>query len=60
MGILSGDAIGRWLLASCELHGVPVKVTDVRIVDQVRILLGGGTGGPGRSARLAGSPDPRL
>ena len=49
-----GDAVGRltdqglvdWVTKSCVAQGVPVKVTDVRVVDRVRTLLTGLRGHP--------------
>lgn len=36
---LTPEALAEWVIASCQAQGVPVKVTDPRTVDQVRVLL---------------------
>lgn len=59
MGILTGDALVSWVTSSCLAQGVPVKVTDGRVVDRIRILLTGESGASRRSASLAGAPDAR-
>ncbi len=33
------DLIEQWVTRSCEQQGVPVKITDVRVIEQVRVLL---------------------
>ena len=44
---MSADQLARWVEASCVLQGVPVKVTDARVVRQVATLLGAGSESPG-------------
>ncbi len=41
VGGLSASEVAAWVAASCEAQGVPVKVTDVGIVRNVCVLLGG-------------------
>ena len=36
----SGFDVAAWVAASCEAQGVPVKVTDVRVVARVAVLFG--------------------
>jgi hypothetical protein len=45
---LTGDELAAFVEASCRRQGVPVKVDDVRVVDQVVTLLRGGPPGCGR------------
>ena len=59
MGLLSGEALASWVLQSCVAQGVPVKVTDARVIDRVRTLLGGKPDGPGRGASTVGSTGAR-
>lgn len=33
--------VREWVERSCALQGVPVFITDVVVVDRVRVLLGG-------------------
>ena len=47
MGLLSAEQLAAWVTASCQAQGVPVKVSDRRAVEQVRVLL---TGQAGRTA----------
>lgn len=47
MGSLSPEALSAWVEASCRRQGVPVKVSEARTVEQVRVLL---TGQAGRTA----------
>lgn len=60
MGPLSGEALATWVAASCAAQGLPVKVTDARVVERVRLLLGGEPDGAGRSADDAGPTGCRL
>ena len=59
MVVLTGDALISWVTASCLAQGVPVKVTDGRVIDRIRTLLSGGSAEPERSASPAGSADVR-
>ena len=47
MGSLTAEAVAAWVTASCQAQGVPVKVSEARTVEQVRVLL---TGHAGRTA----------
>lgn len=47
MGRLSDEQLAAWVIASCQAQGVPVKVTEARVVEHVRALL---TGQAGRTA----------
>lgn len=47
MGRLSEQQIAAWVTASCQAQGVPVRVSEARTVEQVRVLL---TGQAGRTA----------
>ena len=47
MGSLTAEAVAAWVTASCQAQGVPVKVSEARTVEQVRVLL---TGQAGRTA----------
>lgn len=51
MARLTSEELAAWVAASCERHGVPVKVTDAAVVDQVAVLL---TGQPARHAKRGG------
>ena len=57
--LLTGDALVDWVTQSCLAQGIPVKVTDGRVVDRVRTLLGGKPGGPGRGVSTVGDPGVR-
>jgi len=59
VGILTGDALVDWVTRSCLAQGIPVKVTDGRVLDRVRTLLGGKPGGPERGASTVGAPGAR-
>ena len=59
VGILTGDALVDWVTRSCLAQGIPVKVTDGRVIDRVRTLLGGKPGAPGRGASTSGDPGAR-
>lgn len=48
VGVLVGAALLDWVTRSCLAQGVPVKVTDTRVLAKVRDLLGAGTAGHGR------------
>lgn len=37
---LAGDALAAWVAASCERHGVPLKVSDPTALANVVVLLG--------------------
>jgi hypothetical protein len=47
VGSLSDEQLAAWVAASCHAQGVPVKVSEARVVEQVRVLL---TGQAGRTA----------
>jgi len=59
VGLLTGDALVDWVTRSCLAQGVPVKVTDGRVIDRVRTLLGGKLGGPRRGGSTVGAPGVR-
>lgn len=44
MGRLSPERVAAWVLASCQAQGVPLKVTDRTVVEQVSSLFGGASG----------------
>lgn len=47
MGRLSNEKLALWVAASCSASGVPVKITDTRVLAQVAVLLTGrGPGSP--------------
>lgn len=48
-----------WVTQSCVAQGVPVKVTDVGIINRVGALLGRGDGASGRGVSTGGRPGPR-
>lgn len=59
MGRLTPEALAAWVAASCERQGLPVKVTDTRVVGQVASLLSEGRARPGRQAqRRQAAPPP--
>lgn len=44
----------EWVRSSCEHQGVPVKVTDAKVIDKVAALLGeGGVPGSGEAGAQA-------
>lgn len=45
---LTPEELAEFVERSCEASGVPVKVTDARVIDDVAALLAAGTGGDGR------------
>ena len=45
---LSADDLARFVEESCRRQGVPVRIDDVRVVDQVVTLLRSGPPGCGR------------
>jgi hypothetical protein len=47
VGRLSDEQLAAWVAASCQAQGLPVKVSEARVVEQVRVLL---TGQAGRTA----------
>ena len=51
MAGLSGAELVEWVAASCARHGVPVKMTDARIVSVVAVLLSGGASRPNGAKR---------
>jgi hypothetical protein len=59
MGV-SAEDVAAWLAASCAEQGVPVLVTDPRVLADVAALLSAAPGLPGRGARsvrLSDAPD---
>ena len=59
VGLLTGDALIGWVTQSCLAQGLPVKVTDGRVIDRVRVLLGGKSEGPGRGGSTVGVSESR-
>lgn len=47
MGSVTAEEVAGWVERSCRAQGVPVKVSEPRTVEQVRVLL---TGQAGRTA----------
>lgn len=47
---LSEEQVHAWVARSCAEQGVPLLVTDVLVLERVRVLL---TGAAGSGARLA-------
>ena len=61
MDWLATAEFAAWVTESCERHGVPVKVSDARVVAEVAVLLSGGTVRPDMQLRRparAGSETP--
>ena len=54
---LSEVELAEWVARSCAAQGVPVKVSDARTVEQVRVLLSG-QGGRTAPARQRGRSAP--
>ena len=54
---LSGVELAQWVARSCAAQGLPVKVSDARTVEQVRVLLSG-QGGRTAPARQRGRSAP--
>lgn len=62
---VSPEQVAAWLAASCQAQGVPVVVTDARVLGQVAALLTPAAGGPaaarqrgkGRPAPVSQPPD---
>jgi hypothetical protein len=44
MGWLNDFDLASFVAASCERHGVPLKVNDESVRDRVAVLLTGGAG----------------
>ena len=59
MAGLSDDEFATWVSNSCARHGVPVKVTDARIVADVAVLLSGGASRPSGAKRRWPAAPPR-
>jgi hypothetical protein len=60
---LSDEQVHAWVARSCAEQGVPLLVTDVLVLERVRVLLTG-TAGPGgrpaqNSARVRSQPPDR-
>ena len=60
---LTDDQVAAFVTASCAAQGVPVKVTDSKVLGDVVVLLGGGgrSDGPASEAgpgRRAGRSEP--
>ncbi len=47
MSCLNREGLAAWVERSCAAQGVPVKITDPVLIEQVRVLL---TGQAGRAA----------
>ena len=45
---LTQEELAAFVKRSCEAQGVPLKVTDARVIDDVAALLAAGTGGAWR------------
>ena len=54
---LSEVELAEWVARSCAAQGVPLKVSDARTVEQVRVLLSG-QGGRTAPARQRGRSAP--
>lgn len=51
VGRLTPEELAAFVAESCDRQGVPVKVTDARVVADVAVLLGGrGSGSRSESA----------
>jgi hypothetical protein len=57
MGV-SAEDVAAWLSASCVEQGVPVLVTDPRVLADVAALLSATPRSPGRRARAVKPSDP--
>ena len=62
---MNPDELAEWVTASCERHGVPLKVADARVISGVAALMAGhaastGAGAPAPAPllRLVGSEPP--
>jgi hypothetical protein len=55
--VVSPEQVAAWLAASCQAQGVPVLVTDARVLGRVAALLTPAAGGPA-SARQRGKGRP--
>lgn len=40
---MTADELAVWVTASCERQGIPVKITDRRVITEVAALLTDGT-----------------
>ena len=56
---LSDEQVRAWVARSCSAQGVPVHVTDVLVLERVRVLLTG-TAGPTRQAGSSSSAASRA
>ncbi len=57
MGSVTPEGLRAWVVASCAAQGVPLHVTDPRVLEQVRVLLTGGAGSPAQARqRERGGP----
>jgi hypothetical protein len=50
---LNREQLAAWVAASCAAQGLPVQMTDPATVNQVRVLMGGGSTGARAHARSA-------
>ena len=60
-GRLSDERVREWVERSCTAQGVPLHVTDVLVLERVRVLLTGTAargGPPAPRAVVAGSEPP--
>ncbi len=57
------SVVAAWVEASCASQGLPLRVADPGVLNDVAGLLGASPGGgrvaPRRSARVSGAPDGR-
>lgn len=56
MGV-SAEDVAAWLAASCAEQGVPVVITDPRVLADVAALLSAVPGAAGRAVRPSDPPD---
>ena len=56
MSRLTPEDVAAWLVASCAEQGVPVLVTDPRVLATVAALLAGPVAAPDRAERGRGGP----
>lgn len=63
-GRISDEQVRAWVARSCAEQGVPLRVTDVLVIERVRVLLTG-TAAPGqpplvRPVAVGSEPPDRL
>jgi hypothetical protein len=59
-GRVPPDVVRRWLVDSCAAQGVPVVVSDPRVLAQVAVLVSGRGGRRPRQAQRAPASGPAL